>query len=77
MGVNRCNRFPVDRSLRQLLQGFSQPINFTHKKKRYPRFAGSALSNRPYAKLLLTTSYTSLDKLPEARMRSSSAFINA
>ncbi|RBC04426.1 hypothetical protein C3E97_003195 [Pseudomonas sp. MWU12-2115] len=30
-----------------------------------------------YARLLLTTSYTSLDNCPEARIRSSSAFINA
>ncbi len=30
-----------------------------------------------YARLLLTTSYTSLDSDPDARIRSSSAFISA
>jgi len=34
-------------------------------------------SLKPQAKLLLTTSYTSLDSCPEAKIRSSSAFISA
>ncbi|PYD19766.1 hypothetical protein DND36_27305 [Pseudomonas savastanoi pv. glycinea] len=39
--------------------------------------ACQALGNPYSARLLLTTSYTSADSLPEARIRSSSAFISA
>src|SRR5207253_41720 len=39
--------------------------------------ASTGCSHRGQARLLLTTSKTSLDSSPEARMRSSSPFINA
>ncbi len=61
------------------------PHGDAHSKKALSASADSAfltsacqaLGNPYSARLLLTTSYTSADSLPEARIRSSSAFISA
>ena len=76
----RAGSAPPLAGLKPALPGSERPSRLPGQQKRPPRFPGATLvqPREPfYARLLLTTSYTSGDSSPLARMRSSSPRISA
>src|SRR5690606_16861694 len=76
----RAGSAPPLAGLKPALPGSERPSRLPGQQKRPPRFPGATLvqPREPfYARLLLTTSYTSGDSSPLARMRSSPPRISA